>query len=398
MNLTIRTKVLALAGIMTILPVTVMVGLTAYKKSTVGKVVLKEVDQLARENTAAIATDMYHLCEAAHELVQQQIASALNVAEDIVDRSGALRFGSETVAWTAVNQYTKQGRSIELPRMYFGDTWLGQNTRTGVETPLVDAVDRMVPSTCTIFQRMNDAGDMLRVATNVMKTDGNRAIGTYIPAVNPDGTPNPVIREVMKGNTFYGRAYVVNAWYQTAYRPLRDGDGRIVGILYVGIKQEAVESLRHAIMDTKVGKTGYVYVLGGSGDQKGQYIISKDGARDGEDIWGAKDADGRLFIQSIVEKAVGLSGQKVAFERYPWKNAGESTSRMKLAAITYFEPWDWVIGAGTYEDDYHAAKTNIDDSLSSIISGVIMVSLVILIVGFVIVRILAGRIAKPVLL
>ncbi len=34
---------------------------------------------------------------------------------------------------------------------------------------------------------MNDAGDMLRVSTNVAKQDGTCAIGTFIPATNPDG-------------------------------------------------------------------------------------------------------------------------------------------------------------------------------------------------------------------
>ena len=63
---------------------------------------------------------------------------------------------------------------------------------------------------------------MLRVATNVKKLDGSRAIGTYIPATNPDGKANKVIKTVLEGNTFYGRAFVVNAWYVTAYEPIWD--------------------------------------------------------------------------------------------------------------------------------------------------------------------------------
>jgi hypothetical protein len=52
-----------------------------------------------------------------------------------------------------------------------------------------------------------------------------------------------------------------------------------------GVKQENVKSLREGIMKTVVGKTGYVFVLGGSGNQRGRYVISKDGKRDGENIW-----------------------------------------------------------------------------------------------------------------
>ena len=61
------------------------------------------------------------------------------------------------------------------------------------ESPIVDAIQKVAGGTCTIFQRMNSAGDMLRVSTNVVKKDGARAIGTYIPRKNPAGRPNPVL-------------------------------------------------------------------------------------------------------------------------------------------------------------------------------------------------------------
>ena len=43
-----------------------------------------------------------------------------------------------------------------------------------------------------------------------------------------------------QGETFTGRAFVVNVWYQTAYKPIKDDSGRFIGIFYVGIKQEAI--------------------------------------------------------------------------------------------------------------------------------------------------------------
>lgn len=52
------------------------------------------------------------------------------------------------------------------------------------------------------------------------------------------------------------------------------------------------------------------------GDQRGRYLISKDGLRNGENIWEAKDSQGRLFIQSMVEKALRTRQGAVELEQY----------------------------------------------------------------------------------
>nr|MEE4268649.1 Cache 3/Cache 2 fusion domain-containing protein [Candidatus Krumholzibacteria bacterium] len=116
--------------------------------------------------------------------------------------------------------------------------------------------------------------------------------------------------------------------------------------------EEGYERLRQTIMDIQVGETGYVYVL----NSKGHYVISKGGTRDGADINQAKDADGVLFIQEIVRKARSLKPGEIETQFYPWKNKGESEARMKLARIAYYEPWDWVIAASSYESDFYKAE------------------------------------------
>ncbi len=85
--------------------------------------------------------------------------------------------------------------------------------------------------TATIF--MND----LRISTNVKKLDGNRAIGTRVSM--------PVYNTVLRdGKTFFGRAFVVNGWYITAYEPIYDIDKKVIGILYVGTPEAPFVDLR----------------------------------------------------------------------------------------------------------------------------------------------------------
>ncbi|MCB9066235.1 MAG: Cache 3/Cache 2 fusion domain-containing protein [Calditrichae bacterium] len=396
MKVNIKTKIIIFASAIGILPAVIITLMIYSQKNDVFDNLNNEIGKFSKENITQISKDVYNLCETAYTLIQQQLTASLLVSENVLKNSGGIRLSNERISWTAVNQFTKNESQILLPKMLAGSKWLGQINQLSTPVAVVDEVKKMVGGTCTIFQRMNDRGDMLRVATNVEKLDKTRAIGTFIPAVNPDGQANPVISTIMRGETFYGRAYVVNAWYQTAYKPLFDTAGEIIGIIYVGIKQESVESLRNGIMDIVVGKSGYVYVLGGKGNHRGHYILSKNGERDGEDIWEAKDSDGNFFIQSIINKSVQLKPGEVAMEQYPWKNIGEAEPRMKIAALTYFEPWDWVIGASTYEDDYSHSRTVIDEVLSGLTTYAIIISFIMLTIAVILSIALGNKIGKPI--
>ena len=79
--------------------------------------------------------------------------------------------------------------------------------------------------------------DDVRIATNVLNEDGTRAIGTRVS----EEVYNKV---VLGGERWVGRAYVVNDWYISAYDPLRDHDGRVVGMLYVGTLEKPYVDLR----------------------------------------------------------------------------------------------------------------------------------------------------------
>lgn len=168
-----------------------------------------------------------------------------------------------------------------LPRFVAGGTWLPHNINPNTPTPIVDDVMRLVGGTCTIFQRMNARGDMLRLASNIVGADGKRMIGTYIPVENPDGAPNPIVRNILQGQSYRGLAYLMNSWYLTAYEPLRNKKDDIVGMIYVGEKLEGVASLRKTIAYMQLDGHGEVGVIGTKGKYQGRYIISKENAKDG---------------------------------------------------------------------------------------------------------------------
>ena len=355
MKLNIKISILGAGS--ALVTAVVLVTLAVWQSGQYNRLAQSEVNQLIVADLDHITQGAYNLVRTEDEAVQEQVKYNLNVLRHILTNTGHVRLSEETVAWTATDQFTGKHLEIKLPGMLVNDRWLGQNKDPSVRTPVVDEVVEMVGETATIFQRMNKRGDMLRVATTVKNREGKRAIGTYIPAFNPDGAPNPVVSSIIKGATYHGRAYVVNAWYLTAYEPLKDIKGNLVGMIYVGIKQKNVEArIRQAILQTTVGKTGYVYVLGGKGEDRGRYIISQRGERDGEDIWDSKDSDGGYVVREIIKKATALKPGELATVRYRWQNPDETEPRWKVARIAYYAPWDWVIGAGVHEDELNSYR------------------------------------------
>ncbi|MDT8309312.1 MAG: Cache 3/Cache 2 fusion domain-containing protein [Bacteroidales bacterium] len=134
--------------------------------------------------------------------------------------------------------------------------WKRNNKSLYHDTAFVDQVKQLVGGTVTIFQRI-DSG-FIRIATNVTDNKGDRAVNTYID------NQSPVVKAVLQGNTYYGRAFVVNDWYITAYEPIIHNE-KVVGMLYVGDKEKDILEVKKILNNLMIGKTGYPFVIGYDG-------------------------------------------------------------------------------------------------------------------------------------
>lgn len=350
-----------------VLPVTVMALLVFFQRGALKETTVAEMNRIAQTGSAEVVNVIYRMCDTAHRRAERQLRLCLTTATAELNRHGALVLETNTVSWDVCNQYdTQQVSQVRLPVMRIGGIALLPNREFDQESPIVDVITKYTGGHCTVFQRMNPEGDMVRVATTAPAADGKRATGTYLPRRMTGGEENPVLETVLRGERFFGRARVVDQWYAAVYEPLWDSAARkeVVGILCVGFNlEDMTQELREAVMAVRVGQTGYAWVLVGKGENRGRYIVSKGGASDGMNIWESKDSEGNYFVQSIITNAIQAGPGGVVYVRHPWQNKGETAPRMKATASAYFEPWDWVVGAGTYEDDYHVVIGMLDQAI-----------------------------------
>jgi len=106
------------------------------------------------------------------------------------------------------------------PGLYFGTTKMNNFF------DVVDEVAKEHGGIATLFVKAGD--EYVRVATNLKKDDGSRAIGTIL---DPNG---PVIAMIKKGEAYYGEATVLGKPYVTGYEPIRDAAKNVIGIYFVG--------------------------------------------------------------------------------------------------------------------------------------------------------------------
>lgn len=133
---------------------------------------------------------------------------------------------------------------------------------------LVDSVTAIAQGTATLFAR--DGEDFVRVATNVRKDDGSRAIGTQL---DPLGQ---VIPHMRKGENFYGVVDILGTPYVTGYEPIfADADGRRpIGVWYVGYKTD-LQALSEVVDASQVLDSGFIAVFDGKDTLR---FYSKTGA------------------------------------------------------------------------------------------------------------------------
>ncbi|MDX7996285.1 methyl-accepting chemotaxis protein TlpC [Bacillus subtilis] len=135
--------------------------------------------------------------------------------------------GDLALSSTYIDDVVSGDWQVKNNKLYKGQTQINGNE------DIVDLLGEKTGDTITIFQ-----GDT-RVATNVMK-NGERAVGTQ--------ASSEVIAAVLKkGKRFYGQADVAGSSYQTAYMPLKDQNGNIIGMLYTGANQSILASLTQSL-------------------------------------------------------------------------------------------------------------------------------------------------------
>jgi len=332
-DLKLRPKIL---GITTVLLLVIFALLSGLIYQTEKISIEKEIQERMKSHL----DDLHQILTDHVQSKQNMVNISLHLAHQMFYGNGELLQLDSSMVIAGVNQINGEKKDYSVPLWMYNGKPLFQNYE------LVDAIRDQSVETATLFQKIDDG--YLRIATNVMKQNGERAIGTFIP------NSSEVIKTIEKGEIYYGRAFVVNNWYLTAYEPIRL-NGEIAGILYVGVKEMDYAFIKQIFEGKTYYKTGYPFLVSSSGD----LIIHPNSE-------GVNLAQTQIFKQ-IIDAEPG-----VFQSRYIWPEGGGGEWKQQF--FRYFEPYDCYISVSLYEREVKASLRHLIIVLliSSLVSVVLL--------------------------
>jgi len=101
-------------------------------------------------------------------------------------------------------------------------------------------------------------------------------------------------------------------------------------------EEDAKKRAASILLTQKIGKTGYVYCVDSNGFIK---------------IHPKSEIQGNNYLKyPFIQKQIKL---KNGFHAYEWKHKNEEKKRKKYCYLKYFKPWDWIISASSYCDEFY---------------------------------------------
>ncbi|VAL23126.1 methyl-accepting chemotaxis sensory transducer [Enterobacter hormaechei] len=228
-----------------------------------------------------------------------------------------------------LNSDSSQSRTINgltVPLLKGGETELHENNT------LSDDFLSRTGAISTLFVRSGN--DFIRVATSLRKENGDRAIGTVLD------TTSPAFAAVTKGEVYRGLALLFGKRYITQYQPVKNAEGQVIGIIFVGVDiTHSWNVMREKILNRRLGESGHFFVLDrSSGKTRGQYLFhtSEEGKLPN---WDTATQQQLLSDKAGTLERVSADGRtlKVAYTPLPgwnWTIVGEVDKAVLLSSVT----------------------------------------------------------------
>lgn len=395
-NSSLRTTLLQVGLILLVVPLALVTWIIFSTSSTMLTRARDAVETAAVAHLDSILDGVVQEVDLAHRILEDtNVRVSRAIMALLQQRGGVMLDLSHPVTWETLRAPGAPGAPVVLPRLILKQSPPVQAIGGASLASLIHDAAALSGATVSAYQMMNEQGELLCVASSLPALHERPSVATVLSARLEDGSEHPAVAAIRRGSSYSGHQRIGDAWYGTLYTPLLGQTGKVLGALFTAIPDTDV---RQRLVDTlqtlTIAKTGYPYVLNARADDKGRYVVSFQGKRNGELILDARDASGRAFIREIVETAVTLPPNGKATAHYPWKNKDDTEARWKTARYVYFEPWDWVIAVGSYDEEFFGTVSTIEAQHRAMLNQTLLVACLALVIAGLTIVYFSGKLTQ----
>jgi hypothetical protein len=361
-NGNLRRRIALLGGVLLVTPLLTLgiAGWIVFERMSQALIVSS-----VRTSDAHLVNLTRHLADTCRSY-QQSSADTLKSARGILDAAGPITLNrAERLPWHARNEITGAISEIRLPIVSAGEKRFLPVADFSQAAPVVDEIERIHGTPATIFERMDERGDMLRISSSVKSATGTREIGSYIP-ISSDGQAVEAVSAVLDGRSHVARTTVSQTSYFIAYQPLDDPAGKVVGMLSTALPEEQITGKIRSVFarQSSVDRVG-LFAWRASGAEQGTALLMADQSLEGQNLWNRADSSGKLYVQQICTRALILPAGETAEYKYQKPPRVGAIPQNMVARFAYVPELDWVVGYAQPEADFLAGAT----ALQAILNG-----------------------------
>ncbi|MEW5679632.1 methyl-accepting chemotaxis protein [Comamonas kerstersii] len=197
------------------------------------------------------------------------------------------------------------------------DTSLGMLYLDGIaindDFAVVDKFSEDTGGVATVFARKGD--DFVRITTSLRDLKGERVMHTVLDR------QHPAYQLMLQGKPYVGRADLFGKPYMTAYEPVRDASGQVVGILFVGTDLSAFQdAMQQQVVATRLFEHGGAMVIApGSSWEQATFVAHS--THTGKKVLDAFP-QARVSLEALAQDADGFASDVTALlpgqGGHPW--------------------------------------------------------------------------------
>lgn len=295
MRLSISMKILIMVIILAVSQL-VLIGVLAKESE---KSLAKEAEnriEIQKQQVDIQAKDYRNLIDAMHIFTGNNIQTNLEVARTQLKKECG-------------NYVESKGTYLECENGYIIEDTINDNS-------LVKSIKNIVRGHSSVFIDLGE-GKAKKISTTV--TEGMYVYG-YMAE---ESMYNKVIKD---GNSFVKFTKIKGVYKTKACDPLKNKEGKVVGSLCVGIPEKpTLDQIKEKVKSYSFGSDGKVYLIDTYPEREGQVLAHPDFSE-------GTDLSEKPYIKEMLEKKEGIVQYEVDGVK-------------KIAAYTYYEPYDMIIVA-----------------------------------------------------